>query len=123
MIRFVSIAIMALAGLAACSPGNDPDREPTPPPQVEEDPAAYRGAAIAGQVCAQCHDVGIGAAPAQSVGAPGFREIAGRPASTAEGLAAWMRDSHPKMPNYIFRDQEVTDLAAYITSLAPDRAK
>ena len=88
------------------------------PVQLPESPGSYRGGAVAAQVCAQCHDIGNGSAPAINVGAPAFREIAGRPATTAEGLAAWMRTSHPAMPNFIFSGQEVTDLAEYITNLA-----
>jgi len=110
------LALLLIVGvLAACSPPAD---EPVAAPQAEADPAVYRGAAIAGQVCAQCHDVGTGA-PVQAVGAPDFRDIAGRPASTLEGLAAWMRANHPQMPNYMFIESDLADLAAYIVSLRP----
>lgn len=78
---------------------------------------SYRGAAVAGQVCAQCHDIGMSMPPAMNIGAPAFREIAMRPASTAEGLAAWMQASHPKMPNYLFVGSEINDLAVYIMGL------
>jgi len=119
MKRGMVLALAALAGLAACSPAEDKPVAPAPAPvqQVEVAPAAYRGAAVAGQVCAQCHDVGQGAAAQQAVGAPDFRDIAGRESSTAEGLAGWMAANHPKMPNYLFSGGEVSDLAAYIMSL------
>ncbi len=118
--------IAGVAGLAACSPTDSEVVEEKPPnivaaetpAQPPESPGSYRGAAVAAQVCAQCHDIGNGSAPAINVGAPAFREVAGRPATTAEGLAAWMRTSHPAMPNFIFSGQEVTDLAEYITNLA-----
>lgn len=107
--------LLAVGVLAACAPRAD---EPVAAPQAEVDPAVYRGAAIAGQVCAQCHDVGTGT-PAQAFGAPDFRDIAGRPTSTPEGLAAWMRANHLEMPNYMFIESDLADLAAYIVSLGP----
>ena len=75
------------------------------------------GAAIAAQVCAQCHNIGLGQAAAVDIGAPDFRKIAGRSESTPEGLEAWMRSTHPKMPNYVFLGPDVADLAAFIVSL------
>lgn len=118
--------IAGAAGLAACTPTEGKATEEKPselaaaetPAQTPESPGSYRGGAVAAQVCAQCHDIGNGSAPAINVGAPAFREVAGRPATTDEGLAAWMRTSHPAMPNFIFSGQEVTDLAEYITNLA-----
>jgi mono/diheme cytochrome c family protein len=118
--------VVGVAGLAACTPTDSNTVEEKPPnivaaetpAQPLESPGSYRGGAVAAQVCAQCHDIGNGSAPAINVGAPAFREIAGRPGTTAEGLADWMRTSHPAMPNFIFSDQEVTDLAEYITNLA-----
>lgn len=117
MKRLVIGALAALGALAACSPAAAPPETTAPAQQAEVDPAAYRGAAVAGQVCAQCHDVGQGAAAQQAVGAPDFRDIAGRDTSTVEGLAGWMASNHPKMPNYLFSGGEVADLAAYIMSL------
>ena len=125
--KLTLVAVIAGAvGLAACTPTEDNAIEEKPPEiaaaetpvQLPEPPGSYRGGAVAAHVCAQCHDIGNGSAPAINVGAPAFREIAGRPATTAEGLAAWMRTSHPAMPNFIFSGQEVTDLAEYITNLA-----
>ena len=81
------------------------------------DPAAYRGAAIAQQVCNQCHNIGLGAGALAEVGAPSFTVIAGRPETSAEGLAVWMRASHAVMPNYMFEGADVADLAAFIVSL------
>jgi len=125
--KLILLSIIAgAAGLTGCTPTEGKAIEEKPPEigaaetpaQPPESPGSYRGAAVAAQVCAQCHDIGNGSAPAINVGAPAFREVAGRPATTAEGLAAWMRTSHPAMPNFIFSGQEVTDLAEYITNLA-----
>lgn len=125
--KFILLSLIAgTAGLTACTPTEGTATEEKPPmietaeapAQQLESAGSYRGGAVAAQVCAQCHDIGNGSAPTINVGAPAFREIAGRPATTAEGLAAWMQTSHPAMPNFIFKGQEVTDLAEYITNLA-----
>lgn len=49
--------------------------------------------------------------------APAFRDIARRPETTPERLAAWMAKSHAVMPNYMFTEPDVSDLAAFIASL------
>lgn len=125
--KFILASTMAgLVALAGCSPT---DRNPSDDSPVaaatnegatgaQEGPGAYRGGAVAAQVCAQCHDIGNGSRPLIDVGAPAFREVAGRAGTSAEGLETWMRTSHPAMPNFIFSGQEVTDLAEYISNLA-----
>lgn len=115
-----SAGLGLLALLAACTPPATETPGATPgaaPVAHEVGPGAYRGAMVAAQVCSQCHDIGNGTAPAQLVGAPDFLTIARRADTTASGLAEWMRTYHPKMPNYVFSGQEVTDLAEYIASL------
>jgi mono/diheme cytochrome c family protein len=98
-----------------------PKAEAAPAPQVAaSDPAAYRGAAVAAQVCSRCHDVGMGAPPVMEIGAPKFGDLARQTDSTAESLAAKMRKSHPIMPDYIFGEAETADLAVYILSLRSD---
>jgi mono/diheme cytochrome c family protein len=121
--------LVAALAIAACNPepgvgasaGSESQAAATTaapaPPPAEVDTAAYRGAAIAGQVCAQCHDIGLGQAAGVDIGAPTFRSIAKRPESTPAGLEAWMRASHPRMPNYMFEGPDVADLAAFIVSL------
>ncbi len=110
--------------LAGCTPAEEVATSEAAAPAsavvTAADPAAYRGAAVAGQVCSRCHDVGMGAPPVMEIGAPKFRELAGRPESTAESLAAKMRESHPVMPDYIFDDADISELAAYILSLRGD---
>jgi len=115
------LGVICAFALAGCGPqGQAPD--PTAAPEggaqvAAADPAAYRGAAIAGQVCSGCHDVGMGAAPAAAVGAPRFADLGDSAETTAARLAAKMRDNHPAMPDFIFDDQDMADLAAYIVSL------
>ncbi len=121
---FLVLTAAAGLGLAACNPpgpAESPDVEaPRATQVVTSDPAAYRGAAVAAQVCSRCHDVGMGAPPVMEIGAPKFRDLAGQTDSTAEGLAAKMRKSHPVMPDYIFGEAETADLAVYILSLRGD---
>lgn len=121
--RYLFGFLIAALAMAAC--GRDqkntpisPPRASVPPPAVSEvDPAAYRGAAIAQQVCSQCHDIGLWQGPEVPVNAPAFRDIARRPETTPERLAAWMAKSHAVMPNYMFTEPDVSDLAAFIASL------
>lgn len=108
-------AVSCLLTLIACTPA-----APTGEQVAAEAPVApaavYRGAAIAGQVCAQCHDIG-GSGPEIYAGAPTFRSVVENPATTAESLTTWLNSSHPKMPHYLFPENEVADLVAYILSL------
>jgi len=126
---FLVLTAAAGLGLAACTPPGPaespkvkaPKAEAARAPQVAAgDPAAYRGAAVAAQVCSRCHDVGMGAPPVMETGAPKFRDLAGQTDSTPESLAAKMRKSHPIMPDYIFDEAETADLAVYILSLRDD---
>lgn len=84
--------------------------------EAEASPEAYRGAGLARQVCAQCHHVTGGEAP---VGLPAesFVEIANRPGTSIASLEGWMRSDHPSMPNFIFSESDVRDVAVYIHSL------
>jgi mono/diheme cytochrome c family protein len=121
----IALALCACGERASNEPGPTPQRpaetaaSPAPPPQA--DPAAYRGAAVAGQVCAQCHDVGSGPPAVYISGATAFSEVARRPETTPESLGAWLRASHPSMPNYIFGETQTADIVAYIMSLRTDR--
>lgn len=126
----VGLLVVGLALLAACggqetaAPAEAPhtpaaaEAPAAPPVSSEISPDAYRGSAIAQQVCVQCHDIGIpGMAPAIKVGAPDFAVLANGDGVSAASLAQWMRTSHPAMPNFIFDDSSVTALSAYIMSL------
>ncbi len=107
-------AVSCVLTLIACTPSAPGDGPSAP--EAATSAAAYRGAAIAGQVCAQCHDIG-GSGPAIYAGAPTFRSVVENPATTAESLTTWLNSSHPKMPHYLFPANEVVDLVAYILSL------
>lgn len=123
-----ALLMMLPLALAACTPAAPSDasapeapvqQAATPPGQA--DPAVYRGATVAQQVCAQCHDIGTGVGPAIYAGAPTFASVLDKPDTTSEGLAKWLKSSHPSMPHYVFNDAEVGDLVAYIMSLRKPR--
>jgi len=107
-------AVSCVLTLIACTPAAPTDTQATAEAPVAE--AVYRGAAIAGQVCAQCHAIG-GAGPQIHAGAPTFRSVVENPATTAESLTTWLNSSHPTMPHYLFPENDVADLVAYILSL------
>jgi mono/diheme cytochrome c family protein len=81
------------------------------------DSAVYRGAALAGQVCSQCHDVATGDSSVRNANAPSFASVANRPGMTGAKLEQWLTSLHPSMPNYLFDAVTVKDLAAYVMSL------
>lgn len=118
-----ALLMMLPLALAACTPAAPGDASaPEAPVQqaataAPADPAVYRGATVAQQVCAQCHDIGTGVGPAIYAGAPTFASVLDKPDTTSEGLAKWLKSSHPSMPHYVFNDAEVGDLVAYIMSL------
>jgi len=83
-------------------------------PAFAADPT--HGGEIAKRWCASCHVV----ADDQSHGAdnvPTFASIGRRPGVTADRIATFLRDPHPKMPDMQISRSESEDLAAYIVSL------
>jgi len=77
---------------------------------------ATHGEQLARRWCAACHVV----ADDQTHGAdnvPTFAAIARMPGFSAEKIARFLRDPHPKMPDMQLSTYESADLAAYIVSL------
>ncbi len=78
---------------------------------------AANGETLAKRWCASCHIV----APEQTRGAdsvPTFASIAKRPGFSADEIARFLMDPHPKMPDMQLGRGEAADLSAYIASLA-----
>jgi mono/diheme cytochrome c family protein len=78
---------------------------------------ARRGEQLARRWCAACHIV----AADQTRGAdnvPAFATIAKIPGFSADSLAQFLMNPHPKMPDMQLGRDEAKDLAAYILSLA-----
>ncbi len=78
---------------------------------------AAHGEQLARRWCAACHIV----AADQTRGAdnvPTFASIAKMPGFSADNVAQFLMDPHPKMPDMQLTRDEVKDLGAYIASLA-----
>jgi mono/diheme cytochrome c family protein len=78
---------------------------------------AAHGEQLAKRWCAACHIV----SPDQTHGAdnaPTFATIAKLPDFSAEKIAKFLMDPHPKMPDMQLGRDEAKDLGAYIASLA-----
>ncbi|MBR1205177.1 MULTISPECIES: cytochrome c [unclassified Bradyrhizobium] len=77
---------------------------------------ANHGAELAKRWCASCHVVDSGQKQA-SADVPPFPAIANKLDFSAEKLAFFLLDPHPKMPNFPLSRNEAGDIAAYIGSL------
>jgi mono/diheme cytochrome c family protein len=77
---------------------------------------AQHGAEVAKRWCATCHLVEDGQKQA-SADVLSFAAIAAKSDFTAEKVAFFLLDPHPKMPNFPLSRNEAGDLAAYIGSL------
>ena len=78
---------------------------------------AEQGKKLAKRWCAACHIV----SPDQTRGAdnvPAFAAIAKQPGFSADQIARFLMNPHPKMPDMQLTRTEATDLGAYIASLA-----
>ena len=76
---------------------------------------AANGEQLAKRWCAACHVV----APDQTRGnpdVPSFASVGKRPDFSAEKVALFLLDPHPKMPNMGLSRTEAADLAAYIAT-------
>ena len=78
---------------------------------------AAHGEQLARRWCAACHIVSSD----QTRGAdnvPAFASIARRPGFSAQRVAQFLMDPHPKMPDMQLTRIEAADLGAYIASLS-----
>ena len=73
---------------------------------------AEHGSTLAQRWCASCH--GISSAQREIDHSPSFASIAQRVDFSAEKLAVFLLEPHPKMPNMSLSRKEADDLAAYI---------
>ncbi len=105
MSRQLGCLVMAGALMMASAPAYSGDAE--------------AGLALARSWCAQCHVVEASQDRASDV-APPFAQIANDPTKSARGIAVWLADPHPPMPNLNLTQQEIDDLVAYIATLKTD---
>ena len=110
-LRIVVLAGGVLAMLAAC-------QMPAPVSSSRPPVGLAAGQRFAQGACGGCHSVdayGLSPNPAS----PAFAEIANRPGLSGETLTTWLRDAHnyPQEMDFWLEGDEVTLLAAHITSL------
>jgi mono/diheme cytochrome c family protein len=76
------------------------------------------GRELAQAVCAECHIVVPRPGVLRQIGdAPDFADVAQMPSTTRTALFAFLRSSHPTMPNPILSDRDAKNVVAYILSL------
>ncbi len=105
-----TVAGMRLAALACVLASALSNAAAAPP-----DPA--HGEQLAKRWCASCHIV----SPEQARGAdnvPAFATLAKIPGFSADKIAKFLMDPHPKMPDMQLGRDEAKDLGAYIAGLA-----
>jgi mono/diheme cytochrome c family protein len=95
---WVVVAAVALSGSAALAADSN------------------HGGDLAKRWCAGCHVVSSDQKQA-SADVPSFASIARKPDFSADKLAFFLLDPHPKMPNFPLSRSEASDIAAYIGSL------
>jgi len=77
---------------------------------------AGHGGDLARRWCATCHVV-AGDQKQASADVPSFAAIAAKPDFSADKVARFLLDPHPKMPNFPLSRDEAGDIAAYIAQL------
>ena len=82
-----------------------------------------RGAALAESWCQSCHIIDKRGTGRAVDPAPPFPMIASDPGKTPGYLQQWLSTSHPQMPDFNLGHRDITDLIAYIRSLAPPPAR
>lgn len=97
-------ALAALTGLAVLSAGSASAAD------------AKVGARLAQRWCANCHVVAPGQ-PAANADAPSFAAISA--ARKVPEIQGFLMQSHPSMPDMNLSRDEISDLIAYMQSLAP----
>jgi mono/diheme cytochrome c family protein len=96
----MALVSLALVSVALVKPGAAAD--------------AANGLRIAQRWCAECHLVTPNQARAKADVMP-FASVAER--KTAQEIAAFLTDPHPKMPNMGLSRNEIADIVAYIKTL------
>jgi mono/diheme cytochrome c family protein len=82
-----------------------------------QDGNASNGERLVRASCIRCHAVEPGAS-SQDPGAPNLAAVARMPSATDLSLRVFLASSHRSMPNLVLDAGAVTDVIAYIRSLA-----
>jgi mono/diheme cytochrome c family protein len=88
-----------------------------PQARAQEFGDLQQGRALAQQVCAECHAVGVLEASSPNPRAPRFEAVAATPGMTAVALNAFLHTSHAAMPNLVLTADQTSGIIAYILSL------
>ena len=105
------LSLVILLGTSVAAKAQNVDDVP-----MEEMGDPQAGLEYARSTCAVCH----GIADQQSLNpkAPRFKDVANIPGMTPTALIVWLQGaSHPRMPNIMFKGQELRNVVAYILSL------
>ena len=89
--------------------------------QTLGDPEA--GHRLATRWCSECHRVEPGVPGTASDAVPSFSSIGQQSSTTALAIRAFLRTSHPVMPNFNLSDPQIDDISAYILSLRAPRSR
>jgi mono/diheme cytochrome c family protein len=112
------VAALLLTGCVVAAP---PAAPPAPPPETQ----AARGAMIALDVCARCHQVRPDRPPALEAAAPSFMEIANLPGRNRDYLRGFATRRHeirtlgaprPVMPTFFLTPEDREEVVAYLLS-------
>lgn len=112
--------VIAIAALTGCTAS--PNAGLNAPPHFAPHGSASRGEALAQSKCASCHAVGrSGGSPMAA--APAFRSLSQRYPlqDLQEALGEGIVTAHPGMPEFVFQEQEASDLIAYLESISDAR--
>ncbi|MDP6953726.1 MAG: cytochrome c [Alphaproteobacteria bacterium] len=75
------------------------------------------GGEIADDICAECHVVRDDQVNVRLVGLPTFREIANNPQRSENWLRTFMVTPHYEMPDFVFTQDQIDNILAYIKTL------
>jgi mono/diheme cytochrome c family protein len=79
------------------------------------------GQHLAGQWCAECHEIRAGRHTSPNPDAPPFADLVDDPAVTETGLRALLRKPHATMPNIRFTREQMEDIVDYLLSLKREK--
>ena len=85
--------------------------------QAQQSGSAQQGFTLAREACAPCHLVVKEAGRSANPDAPTFEAIAETSGLTSTALTVMLQTSHSNMPNIVLKDDDLSDIVAYILSL------
>ena len=108
------VALAVLCAVAACT-GPQPEIAAASPEVLAAD--APPGLVYAAQHCASCHAIRGDQVRSPHPRATPFRTLANTSGMTGYALTAWMRTSHPTMPNFVVESDRIEEVWDYMVTL------